>query len=169
MRKASTGGCGHTALLTRLEAGGMTCSAGYLNVQVRLGPAVAAQRPALAGYVSREVAVGIRGEDMEDARLVRDAPADTRLKATVSLVEALGAQIVVHFDLDAPKVVTEGTRLLDRDAHTEDVPAHMVEGTRFVASFAPRSRVRAGDQVEVVVDTERMHFFDPETGNAIRD
>lgn len=33
----------------------------------------------------------------------------------------------------------------------------------------PRSRVRAGDQVEVVVDTERMHFFDPETGNTIRD
>ena len=71
--------------------------------------------------------------------------------------------------VQASLVVTEDTRLLDRDAHTEDVPAHMVEGTRFVASFALRSRVRAGDQVEVVVDTERMHFFDPETGNAIRD
>jgi hypothetical protein len=35
-------------------------------------------------------------------------------------------------------------------------------------TFAPRSRVRVGDQVEVVVDTERMHFFDPDTGNAIR-
>jgi multiple sugar transport system ATP-binding protein len=44
-----------------------------------------------------------------------------------------------------------------------------IQGTRFVASFAPRSRVRAGDQVEVVVDTGRMHFFDPETGGAIRD
>ena len=42
-------------------------------------------------------------------------------------------------------MVTEDTRLLDKDAHTEDVPAH------------------------VVVDTERMHFLDPETGNAIRD
>ena len=119
--------------------------------------------------VACDVAVGIRSEDMEDARLVRDAPADTRLKATVSLVEALGAQIVVHFDVDAPKVVTADTKLLEKDAHTEDVPAHMVEGTKFVAAFAPRSRVRIGDQVEVVVDTERMHFFDPETGNAIRD
>jgi hypothetical protein len=35
-------------------------------------------------------------------------------------------------------------------------------------SVAPRSRVRIGDEVEVVVDTERMHFFDPDTGNAIR-
>jgi multiple sugar transport system ATP-binding protein len=137
------------------------------SATIRLHPAVAAQRPALAAYVARDVAVGIRSEDMEDARLVRDAPADTRLKATVSLVEALGAQIVVHFEIDAPKVVTADTKALEKDAHTEDVPTH-VEGTKFVAAFAPRSRVKVGDQVEVVVDTERMHFFDPETGNAIR-
>jgi multiple sugar transport system ATP-binding protein len=140
------------------------------SATIRLHPAVASQRPALAGYVSREVAVGIRSEDMEDARLVRDAPADTRLRAVVSMVEALGAQIVVHFELDAPKVVTEDTKLLDKDAHTDEAPTHAeVQGTRFVAAFAPRSRVRAGDQVEVVVDTERMHFFDPESGAAIGD
>ncbi|HEV3496811.1 MAG TPA: sn-glycerol-3-phosphate ABC transporter ATP-binding protein UgpC [Actinomycetes bacterium] len=138
------------------------------SATIRLHPSVERQRPALAAYVAREVAVGIRSEDMEDARLVRDAPPETRLKATVSLVEALGAQIVVHFELDAPKVVTEDTKLLDKDAHTEDVPTHAA-GTRFVAAFAPRSRVRVGDQVEVVVDTERIHFFDPDTGNAIRD
>jgi multiple sugar transport system ATP-binding protein len=139
------------------------------SATIRLHPAVGQARPALAGYVSREVAVGIRSEDMEDARLVRDAPPDTRLRATVTLVEALGAQIVVHFDLDAPRVVTEDTRLLDKDAHTDEAPTHAeFQGTRFVAAFAPRSRVRVGDQVEVVVDTERMHFFDPDTGNAIR-
>ena len=42
------------------------------------------------------------------------------------------------------------------------------EGVPFVASFAPRARVRVGDSIEVVVDTERMHFFDPTTGMAIR-
>jgi multiple sugar transport system ATP-binding protein len=139
------------------------------SATIRLHPSVVQERPALAGYVSREVAVGIRSEDMEDARLVRDAPGDTRLKATVSLVEALGAQIVVHFEVDAPKVVTADTKLLDKDAHTDEAPAHEeIAGTKFVASFAPRSRVKIGDQIEVVVDSERMHFFDPETGNAIR-
>jgi multiple sugar transport system ATP-binding protein len=140
------------------------------SATIALDPAVEKERPALASYVSRDVAVGIRSEDMEDARLVRDAPADTRLRATVSMVEALGAQIVVHFEVDAPKVVTEDTKLLDKDAHTDEAPRHEeIQGTRFVAAFAPRSRVKAGDQVEVVVDTERMHFFDPETGDTIRD
>jgi multiple sugar transport system ATP-binding protein len=156
-----------TGKVVREDGNGLAVRLG--SATIRLHPAVAQARPALAGYVAREVAVGIRSEDMEDARLVRDAPADTRLKADVSLVEALGAQIVVHFDLDAPRVVTEDTRLLDKDAHTDEAPTHAeVQGTRFVAAFAPRSRVRVGDQVEVVVDTERMHFFDPDTGNAIR-
>jgi multiple sugar transport system ATP-binding protein len=155
--------------LGKVARDGHDLTVGLGSATLRLHPNVAAQRPALAGYVARDVAVGIRSEDMEDARLVRDAPADTRLKAEVTLVEALGAQIVVHFDVDAPKVVTEDTKLLEKDAHTDEAPAHQeIEGTRFVASFAPRSRVRAGDQIEVVVDTERMHFFDPQTGAAIR-
>ncbi len=137
------------------------------STTLTLDPAVAAGRPALANYDGRDVAVGIRSEDMEDARLVKDAPPDTRLRAKVALVEALGSQIVVHFNMDAPKVRTEDTKLLDEDAHTEDVPAHDM-GNRFVAAFAPRSRVRPNDDIEVVVDTERMHFFDPTTGVAIR-
>lgn len=75
---------------------------------------------------------------------------------------------MVHFDVDASRVVTEDTKALAKDAGVADVVA--AHGTsRFVASFAPRSRVRPGDDIEVVVDTERMHFFDPTTGAAIRD
>jgi len=48
---------------------------------LRLHPAVVAERPAPASYVGREVAAGIRSEDMEDARLVRDAPEETRRQA----------------------------------------------------------------------------------------
>ena len=106
------------------------------SATIRLHPSVEQERPGLAGYVARDVAVGIRSEDMEDARLVRDAPAGTRLRATVGQVEAPGAQIVVHFEVDAPKVVTEDTKALEKDAHTEDVPV-VHTGTRFVAAFAP--------------------------------
>jgi multiple sugar transport system ATP-binding protein len=128
---------------------------------------VVAERPALAGYVGRDVAIGIRAEDMEDAALARDTTPEARLEARVTMTEALGSEIVVHFGVDAPKVVTEDTKELEKDAHTEDVPvAH--HGNTFVASFAPRSRVRAGDEIEIVIDRERLHFFDPGTGLAIR-
>ena len=144
---------------------------GYL---LRLGSAVlelpetvVAERPALARFVGRNVAVGVRAEDMEDAALARDTTPEARVKAKVTLTEALGSEIVVHFSVDAPKVDTADTKELEKDVHTEDVPvAH--HGNTFVASFAPRSRVRAGDEIEIVIDRERLHFFDPETGLSIR-
>jgi multiple sugar transport system ATP-binding protein len=112
------------------------------------------------------VAVGLRSEDMEDASLARDAT-KPRLTTSVSLTEALGSEIVVHFPVDAPRVVTEDTKALEEDAGIEDVPvAHTAN--IWVASFSPRSRMRPGDQVEIAIDAERLHFFDPETGLAIR-
>jgi multiple sugar transport system ATP-binding protein len=152
--------------LTRVERRGEDLLLHLGSDVLRLDPAVLAARPALTRYVGQEIAAGIRSEDMEDARLVRDAPEQARIRATASLIEALGSSVVVHFDVDAPRVVTEDTKLLEKDAKTADLPHH--HGTKFVASFAPRSRVRTGDRVEVVVDTERMHFFDPQTGQAIR-
>jgi multiple sugar transport system ATP-binding protein len=145
-------------------------------LQLKLGGAVfdlpattAAERPALQNYVGRELAVGVRSEDMEDASLARaNVAADARLRTTVSLTEALGSEIVVHFPVDAPRVVTEDTKALEEDAHIDDVPiAH--QGNTWVASFSPRSRVRPGDEVEIALDAERLHFFDPKSGLAIRD
>ena len=153
--------------LGRIERDGDDLAVHVGRSRLPLPAAVAHERPALSSFAGRQVAVGIRSEDMEDAGLVRrSADAVTRLRAKVSLIEALGSQIMVHFLLDAPRVVTEDTKLLDKDAHTAELPTH--DETKFVASFAPRSRVRTGDEIEVVVDAERMHFFDPETGAAIR-
>ncbi|GIH93561.1 ABC transporter ATP-binding protein [Planobispora siamensis] len=153
--------------LGRVEAGNGDLAVRLGAATLALPGAVAAARPALAGYAGRDVAVGIRSEDMEDARLARGGDDLPRLSTTVTMTEALGSEIVVHFVLDAPKVVTEDTKALEKDAHSSDVALHD-RGTRFRASFGPRSRVRNGDEIEVVVDTERVHFFDPETGAAIR-
>ena len=137
------------------------------NTVLSLPDVVLAERPALAAYVGQEVAVGIRSEDMEDAALARDAAPDARLRAKVTLTEALGSQIMVHFDVAAPKVVTADTKELDKDAHMDDLPTGQ-DRNIFVASFAPRSRVRQGQDIEVAIDRERLHFFDPASGLAIR-
>ena len=134
---------------------------------IRLGSGVEQQRPALAGYVGREVIVGIRSEDMEDAMLVGEL-AGRELVATIALVEALGSEIQVHFTLPARPVHNEDTKALEKEHGEAETKALSADGVRWIASFAPRSKVRIGQQINVAVDTERMHFFDPETSEAIR-
>jgi multiple sugar transport system ATP-binding protein len=127
-----------------------------------------AHRPALRGYTGRAVVVGIRPEDMEDATLVRGEAEGARLASTVELVESMGSEVLVHFDLDAPTVVTEDTKEL---AHDVGAPAAVQQHpkTTVVARFGPRTRARIGERIEAVVDAEHIHVFDPETGLSIFD
>ena len=65
--------------------------------------------------------------------------------------------------------MTEDTKLIAKEAGTaEQIALKPDEGVKWVASFAPRSRVRMGDEIEIAVDVERVHYFDPETSEAIR-
>jgi len=134
---------------------------------LQIPAAVFAARPALRNYIGRTVALGVRSEDMEDATL-RPGPPGSSIKGTVNLTEALGSEIVVHFTFPGEAVVTEDTKLVAED-HAEG-QLHIVadKGVRWVASFAPRSRVRMGDDIEILVDVERVHYFDAETSEAIR-
>jgi multiple sugar transport system ATP-binding protein len=130
-------------------------------------------RPALARFDGKNVVLGLRPESMEDASLLSDAPQDRRISATVDLREALGSQIVIHFTVDAPIVLTEDTRELAHDVGAEaldELHAQAAENkSRFVAQLDPRTQVREGDTIELLVDTARFHFFDPETGLGIYD
>jgi multiple sugar transport system ATP-binding protein len=129
--------------------------------------------PALAQYAGREVVLGIRPEDLEDAALATDAPAGHRLRGKVDLTEALGSEIMVHFSIAARQAVTEDVRELAQDVGDERAVAQLAEGApdsaSFVGRFGARSRVRTGEQLEVAVDSRSLHFFDPETGLGIYD
>jgi multiple sugar transport system ATP-binding protein len=135
-----------------------------------LDPKVEIDRPALRGYVGQAVAIGIRSEDMSEPGPRNDVPEDQRLRSSAQLTEALGSEIVVHFLIDAPTVQTEEAKELAADAHVDDKISRpdSAPGTKFVASFSPRSRVRLGDPIEVGVDTSRLYFFDLGSGLAIR-
>ena len=56
----------------------------------------------------------MRSEAMEDARVLGDASAGSRLRASVQRTEVLGSANVIHFDIDAPRVGGEYTDLLER-------------------------------------------------------
>jgi len=138
------------------------------DAELAIPAAVVGARPSLRSYVGKPVAVGVRSEDMEDASLQPDTSQDQQLSGTVTLVEALGSEIVVHFSLKGDTVVTEDTKLVAEDAGEEALDMGPAGEVRWVASFSPRSGVRRGDHVGIVVDMERVHWFDPSTGEAIR-
>ena len=133
---------------------------------IAVDPALAARRPGLASFVGREVVVGIRPEDLEDAE-ISEAPADRVLETEISLLESLGSEIIAHFPLDA-----SAFSIMDAEFEGEDAIEAQKDSkgrTIFVGKFNPRSRARMGQPIRIGVDTSRFHFFDPSTGLAIRD
>jgi multiple sugar transport system ATP-binding protein len=125
-----------------------------------------ARHPGLASYESRTLVLGIRPEGLEDAALTKDSP---RFHGRVELREALGSEVLVHFNIAARHAVTEETLELADDALGDRalVPTKESSETTLVGRFGPRTRVREGDQVEVAIDTQTLHFFNPEDGLAI--
>ncbi len=116
--------------------------------------------PGLGEYVGRQVLLGIRPEDFEDATLQPDAPADRRVQAVASLTEPLGAEILVHFDVAAVGVVSSAVE------HHPDDEVHFASadgGARMVARVSPRSRIAERQPMQLAVDTRRLYFFDPQT------
>jgi len=132
---------------------------------------VLAARPALAAYDGKHLILGIRPEEMEDASLVSDAPAERRIRSTVLLREALGADLLVHFTMKAPAVATEDARELAGDVGQEALEAveqaAAAGESTFLARLSPRSEVQTGGPVEVIVDVTRLHYFDLDTGLSI--
>jgi multiple sugar transport system ATP-binding protein len=143
--------------------------------RIALGEETLSARPGLEAYVGRPLVLGIRPEDLDDASLATDVPDDRRLGGKVELREALGAEIMVHFTVDAKPALTEDVRELAEDLHGSGEAAAVQQsedegaGALVVGRFGPRSRVREGDEVEVAVDTRSLHFFDAETGLAVYD
>ena len=139
--------------------------------EIRLDQETLSQRPALQRYEGRTIVLGIRPEDLEDYQLAGETAHGGTLKGTVTLREALGAEIMVHFAVDARPAFTADVKELAEDVGEADrLEAHAGESSAVVVGrFGARSRVKPGEQVDVAVDTRQLHFFDLETGLGIYD
>ena len=126
-------------------------------------------RPRLHSYEGKRVIIGLRPENINDAALETGYPEDRRMRGVVELREALGSDVVVHFKVAAPPVVTDEMKELAADVdheRAEELEAAPPE-TMWVARLAAQTRAQVGQPVEFAVDTRRMHFFDPATGEGI--
>jgi multiple sugar transport system ATP-binding protein len=124
----------------------------------------------LEKYVGRTVILGVRPEDLEDVKLKPDTPQSARLHGKVVLTEKLGSEILAHFRVAAPPVLTEDTEELAKDTGLDDRGRSAdAESSILLGRFSPRSRVRQGQEVEAAVDLRTLHFFDPESGLGVYD
>ncbi len=130
-----------------------------------ISPAALAHYPGLtSGGEGRAIVVGIRSEDLHPAA---SRPELETLTARVELVEALGSETVGYLRLDAKAVRPSSHQT---DAVDEAVSEHGVTAQRpnFVASLPPRIALRGGETIELGVNVDHLHFFDAESGVALR-
>jgi multiple sugar transport system ATP-binding protein len=145
-----------------------TIEPGERGLVVRLGSATIAiptelsRDRGLEVWLGRDVIVGIRPEDLGGPGAERAV----MIATTVDRVEALGSELLCFFTVDAPPAISEAIAEATGGG-LEEVALITREGTPFCATFEPRSGMREGDRVDVMVDARHLHFFDPDTEKAL--
>src|SRR4029079_18396079 len=90
-----------------------------------------------------------------------------RLRGRAILREALGAEVLVHFTVDARQAVTHEVRELAEDVGDDRALEQLRSGSpraTLVGRFSPRTLIREGDELEAAGDVHALHFFAAETG-----
>jgi multiple sugar transport system ATP-binding protein len=138
------------------------------GVAITVDPVGLTRYPKVRERLGGRVVVGIRPEHIAPAA---DVPADRVWHGLeVSLIEALGAETLVHATTRTAPVVTEDMRkaIDDEDAFEELKRQAASGGQEFVFRFEPSSAPRQGERVDIGLRTDRIHFFDVDTGHALR-
>jgi multiple sugar transport system ATP-binding protein len=140
---------------------------------LRIPESVLAARPSLRGYAGKPLIAGLRPEDIEDAAFAPSANGSS-LEVDVGLAEAMGAELIAHFAVDARPLVGASMRAVHgADAGPEDaagltlLAADSAGEAMITARLSPRSSAHTGARLRVALDAERLHFFDPETEDSI--
>jgi multiple sugar transport system ATP-binding protein len=123
---------------------------------VHLGPYRIQIPPPLRGEIGSngpDVLVGLRPEHFEDAR-VDDSAGDAVLPAEVEITEQLGPETYAYFRVPGLDVVEIGDR-----------PVELAGALS--ARLDPRTRAEAGGRLNLTVDPEGLHLFDPEAGRSL--
>jgi multiple sugar transport system ATP-binding protein len=112
------------------------------------------------------VVAGLRPEDFEDAALSSDKEG-IRFKTKIDLLESMGSEFYAYFEVDAEagNISSEQLDELAADAGTEDLggDAHQI-----VARLDADSTVEQGKESELFFESDKLHLFDPESGDALR-
>ncbi|MBI3319621.1 MAG: sn-glycerol-3-phosphate ABC transporter ATP-binding protein UgpC [Candidatus Omnitrophica bacterium] len=96
--------------------------------------------PALLPYEGKPTTFGIRPEDLYDKLFIAEAPAESTVTSTVEVVEPMGSEVYLY--------VKSGRHAL-------------------TARVSPQIRPDVNQDLDLVFDMGKAHFFDPETERTI--
>ena len=139
------------------------------DARLAIGGEALERYPRAREFAGRDVAVGLRPEHF--FRADGNTPEDKVFRQrNVTLVELLGAEMLVHFRTAAPPVISDDMReaIDDEEAFAALEREAREGGSVFTARFEPGNPPKVGDGIDVGFRTEYLHFFDPDTGNALR-
>jgi len=122
--------------------------------------------PRLVEYVGKQIVLGVRAEDVYAAETKPGWPS---IKGRLGLLEALGSSQIGYLHIDANKVATT-TTAQTASTRAEDLPTEAASSfvTNLVAYFPPRMPLKLNSEVNVAFDVANLHFFDADSGAALR-
>jgi multiple sugar transport system ATP-binding protein len=128
-------------------------------------PLTPALRQALErANVGRDVIVGIRPENFQDAALVQPDLRDNGItfRATIDVLESMGSDVYVYFTQQSG-LTAQVDQLADLAVDSGKADTGATEES-VTARLDASTRVREGDNAELWADARAMHVFDPASG-----
>jgi multiple sugar transport system ATP-binding protein len=118
------------------------------------------------GQGAKDVIVGVRPEHFEDAAIEGDVGERMKFRTKVDVVESMGSEMYVYFDVEHTGVESAELNELAADAGMEDLPSHG-EGQQVVARLSAESKASPGSEVELSIDTSQIKLFAADTGRSM--
>ncbi|GAA0913283.1 sn-glycerol-3-phosphate ABC transporter ATP-binding protein UgpC [Nonomuraea longicatena] len=141
----------------------------FAGIRLAIPESTFSDKPGLDQYIGKKIILGIRPSDFEDATAAGNhANGWATLPVKAEVTEELGSEINVLFLIDAPPVEHKDT-VAAADTGDEDETALPLAGDKslWTARVNARSHVRPGQNVDLVLDTHNLHFFDTASGLSI--
>ena len=151
------------------HAGRLACFVGPADKLLPLPDDVIARHKSLGSYVGRAVAVGIRPDHLAHADVGNGLPT---LEGRVAVAEMLGADQLVHLQIAAEAVLTD--EILEVASDTDAAVLTAIQRDARDHRVLMTARVNAdisfevGSVTRIAIQTDRLHFFDLQTGASVR-
>ena len=148
----------------RLEGSAGSVTAVFGSHRIEVDQKAIDRHSGIESFMNKDLIIGVRPGDFEHASVAGDGAGRT-MTVTADVTEVLGSETFIHYEVDLPPVVTPDIEELLADTGAD--VSSLGSTSKFASRISSDVSVAAGDSVDLVVNTAKLHFFDPATGSRI--